>query len=167
MIGLKHLIILLFIISVSITTTHGQIKSPTFSIEGEVTRALTLTAEDLARFKTTELRAKDHEGVERTYKGVNLAVLLDSAGVTLGAKLRGKNLRKYILIRAADAYEVIYSLPEIDPEFTNQTVLLVYLVDGKPLAKGDGPFRVVAPADKKHARWIREVTTVKIVSSKD
>lgn len=167
MIGLNHFTALLFIISVSITITHGQTKAPAFNIEGEVTHALTLTAEDLARFKATELRAKDHDGAERTYKGVNLAVLLDSAGVTLGAKLRGRNLRKYILIKAADAYEVIYSLPEIDPEFTDQTVLLAYLVDGKPLAKGDGPFRVVAPADKKHARWIREVTTIKIISTKD
>jgi len=167
MITANRIVILFFVLAVTTTAAYSQTKAPAFTIEGEVTTPLTLTAEALARFKTTELRAKDHDGTERTYKGVNLATLLDSAGVTLGAKLRGKNLRKYILIKAADAYEVIYSLPEVDPEFTNQTILLAYLVDGKPLAKGDGPFRIVAPADKKHARWIREVTTIKIVSSKE
>jgi DMSO/TMAO reductase YedYZ molybdopterin-dependent catalytic subunit len=69
-------------------------------------------------------------------------------------------------VRAADGYEVIFALPEIDPEFTAQTILLAYEVDGKPLPKGEGPFRLVVPNDKKHARWIREITTITVTFSK-
>jgi DMSO/TMAO reductase YedYZ molybdopterin-dependent catalytic subunit len=145
---------------------HAQPK-PSFRVEGEVLKPRTLTQDDLLKWKTAEAKGKDHDGKEHTFKGVRLVDVLDSAGVTLGGKLRGKNLAKYILVKAADGYEVIFSLPEIDPEFTNQTVLLAYEVDGHPLPKGEGPFRMVVPSDKKQARWIRELTTIKVVFSKD
>jgi len=119
------------------------------------------------KWKTAEVKGKDRDGKEHVFKGVRLVDVLDSAGVTLGAKLRGENLAKYVLVKAADGYEVIFSLPEIDPEFTSQMVLLAYEVDGHPLAKGEGPFRMVVPSDKKQARWIRELTTIKVVFSKD
>jgi hypothetical protein len=71
--------------------------------------------------------------------------ILDSAGVTLGSQLRGENLAKYVLIKATDGYQIIFSLPEIDPEFTRETILQAYRVDGNPLPKGEGPFRIIAP----------------------
>ena len=145
---------------------HAQSKA-SFRVEGEVLKPLTLTQDDLLKWKPAEAKGKDHDGKEHVFKGVRLVDVLDSAGVTLGGKLRGKNLAKYILVKAADGYEVIFSLPEIDPEFTSQTVLLAYEVDGHPLAKGEGPFRMVVPSDKKQARWIRELTTIKVVFSKD
>jgi len=140
---------------------------PSFRVEGEVLKPLTLTQTDLVKWKAAEVKGKDHDGKEHLFKGVRLVDVLDSAGVTLGGKLRGKNLAKYILVKAADGYEVIFSLPEVDPEFTSETVLLAYEVDGHPLAKGEGPFRLVVPADKKQARWIRELTTIKVVFSRD
>ncbi|AYB29670.1 molybdopterin-dependent oxidoreductase [Chryseolinea soli] len=145
---------------------HAQPK-PSFRVEGEVLKPRTLTQDDLLKWKTAEVKGKDRDGKEHVFKGVRLVDVLDSAGVTLGAKLRGENLAKYVLVKAADGYEVIFSLPEIDPEFTSQTVLLAYEVDGHPLAKGEGPFRMVVPSDKKQARWIRELTTIKVVFSKD
>lgn len=135
-------------------------------VDGEVTKPMTLSVDDLEKFAAAEIRTEDKEGKEHVYKGVSLSVLLDSAGVTLGKELRGENLVKYILVTAADNYQVIYSLPEIDPEFSSNTVLLATHVDGKPLPKGEGPFRLVNPADKRPARWIREVRSIKIVFSK-
>ena len=70
-----------------------------------------------------------------------------------------------MVVSAADGYKVVFSLAEIDPEFTTQTILLACEVDGKPLEKGDGPFRIVVPNDKKHARWIREVASIEVVVS--
>jgi hypothetical protein len=43
----------------------------------------------------------------------------------------------------------LYSLAEIDPEFTDQVILLATKKDGQPLANGEGPFRIIAPDDKK------------------
>lgn len=138
---------------------------PFFTVEGEVLTPLKLSMEDLSRMEQTEVRANDRDGKEHIFKGVRLSTILDMAGVTMGKELRGENLTKYILIKAVDGYEVIFSLPEVDPEFTDQTVLLAYMVDGNPLKKGVGPFRIIAPNDKKQARWIRELRSINILFS--
>lgn len=161
------MIILFLVITISFVNSQAQNSKPFFTVEGEVLKPLKLTADDLSKLKKAEVKAKDKDGKEHTFKGVRLVDILDSAGVTLGGQLRGENLAKYVLIKAVDGYEVIFSLPEVDPEFTGQTILLAYAVDGNPLPKGEGPFRIVAPNDKKHARWIREVSTIKIAFSKE
>ena len=140
---------------------------PVVTVEGEVLKTLKLSRSDLANLKQVEVSAKDHGGQLSTFKGVALVDVLEAAGVTLGSQLRGKNLLKYVVVKAADNYEVVFSLPEIDPEFTSQAVLLAYKVDGEDLAKGDGPFRMVVPNDKKQARWVREVVSIRVVIEKE
>lgn len=140
--------------------------APILVVEGEVQKPLNLDLSALRAMKQTEVTAKDHGGQQRLYKGVMLFDILGAAGVSLGSQLRGKNLLKYVSVKAVDGYEVIFALAEIDPEFTTQTILLAYEEDGKPLPKDDGTFRLVVPNDKKHARWIREITTIKVASSK-
>ncbi|WP_439555949.1 molybdopterin-dependent oxidoreductase, partial [Dyadobacter sp.] len=105
----------------------------TLSIGGEVTTPLKLKLTDFAGFKQVSHKVKDRDGKEHVFAGVALIELLEKAGVTTGAKLRGENLAKYVLISAADGYEVLYSLAEIDPEFTDQAILLATTKDGHPL----------------------------------
>ncbi len=149
-----------------VSSLKAQPSAPSLAVEGEVVKPLKLGISDLNGLKQTEVNATDHGGQQRVYKGVALFDILSAAGVTLGSQLRGKNLLKYVEVKAADGYEVIFALPEIDPEFTAQTILLAYEVDGKPLPKGEGPFRLVVPNDKKHARWVREITTITVTFSK-
>jgi DMSO/TMAO reductase YedYZ molybdopterin-dependent catalytic subunit len=148
-------------------TMFGQSSPQDFiTIEGEVVRSLKLSIKDIEKFPPVAVKVKDRDGKEHTYDGTALSIVLDSAGVTLGKNLRGENLVKYVVVTAADNYQVIYSLPEIDPEFTSNVVLLATHVDGKLLPKGDGPFRLVNPADKRPARWIREIRSIEILFSK-
>jgi DMSO/TMAO reductase YedYZ molybdopterin-dependent catalytic subunit len=113
-----------------------------------------------------EVTVKDRDGNNHFFKGVKLSDILDSAGVTLNHELRGKNLRKFILMEAADGYQVVFSVTEVDPGSTNYpAVLLVFEMDGRPLPKGEGPFRIIAPGDKRPARWIRELNTIKVISA--
>jgi DMSO/TMAO reductase YedYZ molybdopterin-dependent catalytic subunit len=167
----RHLCTMIFlflVMLISLPSVYAQTNNkPFFTVEGEVLKPLKLTQEDLLKLKQTEVKAKDRDGKEHTFKGVLLVDILDSAGVTLGKDLRGENLTKYVLIKAVDGYEVIFSLPEVDPEFTGQTIILAYQVNGSPLPHGDGPFRIVAPNDKRPARWIRELSSIKVVFSKD
>lgn len=139
----------------------------TVSVSGEVTTPLNLTVQDLSAYKQVSHKVKDRDGKEHEFKGVALIEVLEKAGVTTGGKLRGENLAKCVLVKAADGYEVIYSLPEIDPEFTDQVIILATEKDGQPLPNGEGPFRIITPNDKKQARWIREVRSIKIVFVKD
>jgi DMSO/TMAO reductase YedYZ molybdopterin-dependent catalytic subunit len=153
-----------FIILIAFCVTAD---AQTITVTGEVTKPLKLTLKDVEKYPPAEVKAKDREGKEHTFKGTALATVLDSAGVTLGKNLRGENLAKYVIITAADNYKVVYSLAEIDPEFTSNTVLLCTHVDGKPLPKGEGPFRIVNPVDKKPARWIREVVSMRVEVGKE
>ena len=44
------------------------------------------------------------------------------------------------------------------------TVLLLALTrNGKPLEIGQGPVRLIVPADPKHVRWVKDVATIRIV----
>jgi DMSO/TMAO reductase YedYZ molybdopterin-dependent catalytic subunit len=159
---------LALVLLISFTTVVAQtIGKPFFIVTGEVLNPLKLTVDDLMKLNTVQVNTTDREGKTHVYTGVKLSEILDSAGVTLGKELNGENLAKYILIKAADGYEVIFSLPEVDPEFNEQNIILAYQVDGNPLPKGEGPFRMVVPDEKRLARWIRELTTIKVVFSKE
>ena len=135
-----------------------------FTVGGEVLKTLKLSMKELSALRSSEVKAKDRDGKEHTFKGVMLWTILDSAGVTLGKDLRGENLAKF---KASDGYEVVFSLPEIDPEFSEKIILLAHEMDGKPLAANEGPFRLVVPQDKKHARWIRQLNSIQILFSKN
>ncbi len=61
-------------------------------------------------------------------------------------------------------YKVVIALPELDPGFTDKQVLLAFLKNGKPLDDKEGPYRIVMPDEKRMARWVRQVTALKIVN---
>ena len=77
--------------------------------------------------------------------------------------MSGKRLAFCLLVEADDGYRVVIALPEIDPAFTNKQILLAFLRDGKPLDEKEGPYRIVIPDEKRMARSVRQVTTLKIV----
>jgi hypothetical protein len=104
-------------------------------------------------------------GAAATFEGVALEAVLEKAGVEFGASLKGKRLASYLLVEAADGYRVVIALPELDPAFTDKQVVLAFLKDGKPLDEKEGPYRIVMPDEKRMARWVRQVTTLKIVDT--
>ena len=98
-----------------------------------------------------------------TFEGVALNTMLEKAGISLGASMKGKRLSSCLLVEAADGYRVVIALPETDPAFTDKQIVLAFLKNGKPLDDKEGPFRIVIPDEKRMARWVRQVTTLKIV----
>ena len=102
-------------------------------------------------------------GASATFEGVALEALLEKAGVGFGQTLKGKRLASCLLVEAADSYRVVIALPELDPAFTDKQVVLAFLKDGKPLDEKEGPYRIVIADEKRMARWVRQVTTLKIV----
>ncbi len=39
-------------------------------------------------------------------------------------QLRGSQLKLYLLVAASDGYRAVFALPEFDPDFTDQVILL-------------------------------------------
>jgi hypothetical protein len=98
-----------------------------------------------------------------TFEGVSVKALLERAGVGFGESIHGKRLASCLLVEAADGYRAVIALPEIDPGFTDKQIVLAYMQDGKPLDAKTGPYRIVIPDEKRMARWVRQVTTLRIV----
>jgi len=98
-----------------------------------------------------------------TFEGVALKTILEKGGVEFGHSMRGKRLASCLLVEAADGYSAVIALPEIDPDFTDKQIVLAFLQDGKPLDAKAGPHQIVIPDEKRMARWVRQVTTLKIV----
>ncbi len=134
------------------------------TVSGDSIKNIEFTEQDLSKFPHQKVKAKDHHGKTHAYDGIPVYDILSTAGVMFGEQLRGKMLRKYLVVEASDGYKVVFALPELDPLFTNKKILLVTRVDGKPLAKNEGPLQIVVPDEKRWARWIRMVTSFKINS---
>lgn len=124
----------------------------------------TLTAADLSALPHRVLEVKDHDGKPLKFDAIPLKAVLEKAGVPLGDSLRGKRMASCLLVQAADGYSAVIALPEIEPAFTAGEVFLADGRDHKPLDTKEGPFRIVIPGDKKMARWVRQVTALKIAA---
>ena len=128
-------------------------------------RSATLTVAQISAAAHVTIAADDH-GAQTKFEGVPLATVLTMAGIQLGDSLRGARLTEVLLVTAADGYKVSFALAEADPVFATREIILADKRDGKPLDAKEGPFRIVAPGDKRPARWIRQVTELKVVAVK-
>ena len=163
----KLLIIVLACVGFLPTLTKAQAqKEATVKVTGEVLRSLTVDEAELKKFDQTTVTRKDRDGKDHTYTGVILSTILQKAGVTLGPDLKGENLTKYLLVEASDGYQVVFALPELDKGYADRIIILADQVDGKPLLPADGPFRIIVTDEKKPARCIKQVTSLKILFAK-
>lgn len=140
----------------------AQESPSSIQVLGAVKQPLTLTADALAKMPRASVRTTNN-GMETIYEGVPLHEVLKKAGVPQGGELRGKALTTYVLARAQDGYEVVFSLAELDPAFIDNEILLADTANGKPLFGAQGRFRLVVPMDKPGARSVRMLTRLEVV----
>lgn len=133
------------------------------TVTGAVDKPLTLSQADLGQMDTENVGVSDQNDQMHTFVGVRLIDILAKAGVPVGDDLHGANMAKYVLVTAKDGYKVVYSLPELDPTFTNQVFVLAFEKDGQPLSADAGPFQMVVSQDMKDTRWIRQVIDIKVM----
>jgi DMSO/TMAO reductase YedYZ molybdopterin-dependent catalytic subunit len=133
------------------------------AVQGDIASPLSLTADDLAKMPRETASVPAPDGTKIVYEGVTLLAILQKAGAPFGKQLRGKVLSSYVLAKAMDGYQVIFTLGELDPDFGNETILVADHRDGKPLPDKQGPFRLVCPNDHEGARSVRMLQTLEIV----
>ena len=133
------------------------------AVAGEGGKTISLDFTALDKLPQRRVQAEAH-GHKADCSGANLIDVLAQVGAPSGEKLRGKDLSLYVRVRAADGYQVVYALAELDPLFRGDEVpVLTHQCEGKPLDAKDGPFRIVAPGEKRPARWIRQVTAIDLL----
>jgi DMSO/TMAO reductase YedYZ molybdopterin-dependent catalytic subunit len=130
-------------------------------VQGVSGTSATLSTADLAKLPQQTVKTVDH-GTPVTFQGVLLADVLSKVSLPTGEAFHSTAASYYLLVEARDGYRVVFAWAELDPSFMDKPVYVVTMRDGKPLSDKDGPLRLVAPGEKRAARWIRQVTALKI-----
>ncbi len=142
----------------------NAVAPPSITIDGAVSAPLTVSLVDLEKMPQTTIHVVNpHSHQAETYRGVPLDTLLQQAGVPHGEAIRGRWMTAYVLATAADGYRVVYSLAELDAAFLDSDVLVADQMNQAPLSRSEGPFKLVAPHDKRPARWVRMLKSITIV----
>lgn len=136
------------------------------TVQTDSGKQVVLSRADLEALPHIKMTASEHSSGPVVFEGVSLKSVLEKTGVSFGEAMKGPRLANCLLVEAADGYRVVIALPELDPAFTDKQTALVFLRDGRPLGEKEGPYRIVIPDDKRMARWVRQVTALKIVEVK-
>jgi DMSO/TMAO reductase YedYZ molybdopterin-dependent catalytic subunit len=132
------------------------------TVSGDIPSSMTFTKDDLDKLPQ-ESETVQEDGARVKYVGVTLRSLLEKAGAPAGKAMRGKALAGYVLAKARDDYQVVFSMGELDPNFGNERVLVVYKRDGKSLFGYQGPYRILCPNDRAGARSVRMLASLEVV----
>jgi DMSO/TMAO reductase YedYZ molybdopterin-dependent catalytic subunit len=124
-------------------------------------KPIALTAADLFNLPQHTVRTADH-GTPATFEGVLLTDVLAKVDLPAGEKFHSTAAAYYLVVEAADGYRAVFAWAELDSTFMDKPVYLATHRDGKPLPASDGPFELVAPGEKRNARWVRQVTALTI-----
>jgi hypothetical protein len=133
------------------------------TVKGDVPAPVSLTADDLAKMPRQTVSVPEKDGSKTEYEGVLLRDILRRAGAPSGKELRGKALNSYIVAKASDNYQVVFTLAEVDLDFANETIIVADKREGKPLSANQGPLRLVVANDKAAARSVRMLETLELV----
>lgn len=138
-------------------------------VRNERGQTVTVKPEQFAALPQASVRDKlPHSDQEAVYEGVLVSDLLRAAGVAFtdpaapDKKLPAGLRTASVLVEAADGYQVVFSVPELDPELGGRQVLLANRVNGQPLDAKLAPYQVIVPGSDLHARWIRQVTRIMV-----
>ena len=139
--------------ALTVTTAAGESRSYTLA--------------DLAAMPVVTVNAVNDHQPAADYSGVELHDVLVASGVAQGKELRGKHVAEYAVIVARDGYRAVFSLPEFDPAFAQRRIFLAWKKDGQPLPETEGPLRMIIPDEKHPTRWVRQVTSIRILAAPD
>ena len=129
------------------------------TIDGKVT---TFSPTDLKAMPQKTLAVKNgHTGADESYTGVGVGDLLAKCGFTGAA---GKKMfHSYVRAEGSDGYWVLYSASELEGAVSNDDALIAIALNGKPL-EAEGAFKMVASAEKKPARWVRNLAALTVIT---
>lgn len=136
------------------------------TVGGDVTKPFKIDAASFAAMNQVKVKVKANNGMEHTYTGVLLYDLINQADAIPNKQLKGKALTKYVLVTAADGYQIVIALPEFDPAFNDKQIILANKEDDEALAANFGPYRLIVPGDKRPARSAMRVVSIDVLTAK-
>ena len=147
----------LIILSGIFSSTKAQSESIIFINESGKSSSI-----DPMKLKSITIKAIGHDLKPHEFSGPLLSDFLSNAGVILGEPAKKQTVSSYIIIRAKDNYKCTFALAELDPLFSSSDIIIASKMDGKALSENNGPYQIIAPKDKKHGRWVRQVKSIEL-----
>ncbi|MEQ1689882.1 MAG: hypothetical protein ABMA00_01245 [Gemmatimonas sp.] len=128
-------------------------------------RQMILLPADLAKLPRRDVRVvAEGTGDSATVSGVDLWDVLQAVSVPVAEASGRQRAVMYVRLKGSDGQNAVLALVEVDPGFSRRTVLVASQRNGKLLDESEGPWRVIIPDDLRHARWIRGLVAVEIVT---
>jgi hypothetical protein len=132
-------------------------------VTGPDGKTLVVSAHDLKTMPRTTVRVvNSHSKKTEVYEGVALAELLRRVGMPQGENLRGPAMAWYVVAEGSDGYRAVFAAAEINSSIQDSGVIVADSLSGAPLGAREGPFKMVAPHDKRPARWIRMLDSISV-----
>ena len=148
------------------TSAQSAFDSARLVVTGDVQKPLSLSIADLGALPRKILTVKnEHSGKDEVYQGVLVSEILQRSGVPQDEDLRGPALTDCVRAEGADGYSVSFSLAELDPGIQDSDVLVADTLNGEPIPDKLGPFRLIAPHDKRSARWVRMLRSLTVLKA--
>jgi len=138
-----------------------EVVEATITVTGIGGKSVMLAGWDLSKLPQQTVKTTDH-GTPATFEGVLLTDVLAKVDLPAGEKFHSTAASYYLVVEAKDGYRAVFAWAELDSTFMDKSVYVVTKRDGKPLPVADGPFELVAPGEKRAARWVRQVTALTI-----
>jgi hypothetical protein len=119
------------------------------------------SAAELASLAQHTVMTTDH-GKPVTFEGVLLTDMLAKVATPAGEAFHHTAAAHYLVAEGRDGYRAVFAWAELDSSFTDKAIYVATKRDGKPLPANDGPFQLVVPGEKRNARWVRQLTVLRI-----
>jgi hypothetical protein len=107
---------------------------------------------------------KSHDGAEATYDGAWVKDVLNLACPSAAAIDKRTMVRSAVRVTAGDGYTALVALTEADSTFRERPILLAWKKNGQALDGHDGPFQLIVPDDLRHARDVRQVKVLEVIT---
>ncbi|MBV8619956.1 MAG: molybdopterin-dependent oxidoreductase [Curvibacter sp.] len=130
-------------------------------VVGDVQQEMLLSRADLLRLPQQQVLVDG-----KTYSGVLLWDVLMAARLAPASGLKNPTLSMYVVAKASDGYQALFSVPELDPAYGARRVLLAHSLDGQALPPASGPVRLVVPDDAKPSRAVFHLALLEVKAAR-
>lgn len=138
----------------------AALRSTTLTVTGLTGASKSLTQADFAALPHTSVAVHNaHSNADETYSGVPVRALLVLAS-DASAPARTTNMQ-VVIAGATDDFHVVLTLCDTNPDCRSGEAIVADTQDGHPIGK-DGAFKLILTADKKPARWARNLQSLTV-----
>jgi len=124
----------------------------------------TLTLERIRALTLHSAVITSHDGEQATYEGAWLKDVLKADCPSIASIEKRTMVNSFVRVVAADGYTALLALTEADSSFREHPVILAWKKNGQLLDDHNGPFQLIVPDDLRHARDVRKVRTLEVIT---